>query len=169
MGVSATLSTEPGPQPTIVSLLTRDRWVEICRIVAVAIVALLFQQHSVPALVLWIAVAVGLYPLVKTGLRELFRERKIGTAIFITLATLIAVLGGEAVAGSVLMIIILIAEFIAELNTDRARASIKGLIGSVPQTATVRTDNQERAVPISGLQIDDIVLVRAREKLHPMA
>ncbi|MBL0158921.1 MAG: cadmium-translocating P-type ATPase [Bryobacterales bacterium] len=165
MGVSVTLSTEPGPQPTIVSLLTRDRWVEICRIVAVAIVALLFQQHSVPALVLWIAVAVGLYPLVKTGLRELFRERKIGTAIFITLATLIAVLGGEAVAGSVLMIIILIAEFIAELNTDRARASIKGLIGSVPQTATVRTDNQERAVPISGLQIDDIVLVRAGEKL----
>ena len=99
--------------------------------------------------VLWIAVAVGLYPLVKTGMRELFRERKIGAAIFITLATLIAVLGGEAIAGSVLMIIILIAEFIAELNTDRARASIKGLIESVPQTATVRTDNQERAVPIS--------------------
>ena len=56
---------------------------------------------------------------------DLVRERKIGTEIFVTIATLVAMLGGETVAGAVLMVIILIAEFIAELNTDRARASIK--------------------------------------------
>ena len=122
---------------------------EICRIVAVAIVALLFQQGSVPVLYFGLPLQSGCIRWSKPACAELFRERKIGAAIFITLATLIAVLGGEAIAGSVLMIIILIAEFIAELNTDRARASIKGLIESVPQTATVRTDNQERAVPIS--------------------
>lgn len=36
------------------------------------------------------------------------------------------------------MTIILIAEFIADLNTDRARASIKALIGATPRTAVVR-------------------------------
>ncbi len=75
--------------------------------------------------ILWVAVAIGLYPLVKTGLRDLVHERKIGTEIFVTVATLVAVLGGETVAGAVLMVIILIAEFIAELNTDRAPASIQ--------------------------------------------
>ena len=65
-------------------------------------------------------------------------ERKIGTEIFVTVATVIAMIGGEYVAGSVLLNIILIAEFIAEFNTDRARASIKALIGSVPQVALVR-------------------------------
>jgi cation transport ATPase len=88
----------------------------------------------VPVEVLWIAIAIGLYPLVKAGLLDLIHERKVGTEIFVTVATLVAVFGGEAVAGAVLMVIILIAEFIAELNTDRARASIKSLIGSVPQT-----------------------------------
>ncbi len=101
----------------------------------------------------------------KTGLIDLFTERKIGTEIFVTVATIIAMIGKEYVAGAVLMTIILIAEFIAELNTDRARASIKALIGSVPQTALIRADGKERTVPINELKIGDVVLVRAGEKI----
>src|SRR5262245_57170241 len=117
----------------IASLLTRQRWIEVGRIVLTGSVALLYWHHQVPIGLLWAAVAIGLYPLVKTGLLDLVHERKIGTEIFVTIATLIAVVGGETVAGAVLMVIILIAEFIADLNTDRARASIKALIGAAPQ------------------------------------
>jgi hypothetical protein len=39
--------------------------------------------------------------------------------------------------------IILIAELIADLNSERARASIKSLIGAIPQTALVRRDGCE--------------------------
>ena len=66
-----------------------------------------------------------------------------------TVATLVAMIGAETVAGAVLMVIILIAEFIAALNTERARASIKSLIGSVPQVALVRSTAGERTVPVS--------------------
>lgn len=38
-----------------------------------------------------------------TGLIDLIRERKVGTEIFVTVATLVAVFGGETVAGAVLM------------------------------------------------------------------
>ena len=55
-----------------------------------------------------------------------------------TFATIFALVGGEAAAGAVLMTIILVAEFSADLNTERARASIKGLIGTVPWTARLR-------------------------------
>lgn len=124
--------------PSFRTLLTRDRWIEIARILTVGAVVLLFQQGILPLPVLLGAVALGLYPLVKTGLLDLLRERKIGTEIFVTLATLIAMVGRKYVAGAILMTIILIAELIAELNTERARASIKALIGSVPETALVR-------------------------------
>ena len=117
------------------ALMTRKRWVEVARIVVTGLIALLYWQALVPVQVLWVAIAIGLYPLVKTGILDLIHERKVGTEIFVTSATLVAVFGGETVAGAVLMVIILIAEFIAELNTDRARASIKSLIGSVPQVA----------------------------------
>lgn len=147
------------------ALMTRERWIEVGRIVLTGLVALLYWQELVPVEVLWAAVAIGLYPLVKTGLIDLFTERKIGTEIFVTIATLVAVFGGETVAGAVLMVIILIAEFIAELNTDRARASIKALIGSVPQTAIVRTGGTEKTVAISEVKVGDVVLVRTGEKI----
>lgn len=151
--------------PSLSSLMTRERWIEVGRIVLTGLIALLYWQQLVLIQVLWVAVAIGLYPLVKTGLLDLIHEHKIGTEIFVTVATLVAVLGGETVAGAVLMVIILIAEFIAELNTDRARASIKSLIGSVPQIALVRDTAGERSVPISELLLGDVVLVRAGEKI----
>ena len=152
-------------KPSIRALLTRERWFEIARIVVVGIITLLYWRNVLPLPALWVAIAFGLYPLVKTGLRDFIKERKIGTEIFVTVATTIAMIGGEYVAGAVLMTIILIAEFIAELNTDRARASIKALIGSVPQFALVRANGQERKVPIAELKVGDVVLVRGGEKI----
>ncbi|HWS26036.1 MAG TPA: cation-translocating P-type ATPase [Xanthomonadales bacterium] len=149
----------------LLALMTHERWIEVARIVLTGVIALLYWRQWVSLPVLWVAVAIGLYSLVRTGLRDLLHERKIGTEIFVTIATLVAVFGGETVAGAVLMVIILFAEFIAGLNTDRARASIKSLIGSVPQVALVRAEGSERSVPIAQLRAGDIVLVRAGEKI----
>ncbi len=160
-----TTNSAPPAQSTLRALLTRERWIEISRIVLVGIMSLLFWLGLLPLPVLFAAIVIGLYPLTKKGIIDLFKERKIGTEIFVTVATIIAMIGHEYVAGAVLMTIILIAEFIAELNTDRARASIKALIGSVPQTALVRADGQERTVPIAELKVGDIVLVRGGEKI----
>lgn len=147
------------------SLMTRERWFEVARIVFNGLMALLYWRQLIPIQALWVAVAIGLYPLVKTGVVDLVNERKIGTEIFVTIATVVALIGGETVAGAVLMVIILIAEFIADLNMDRARASIKDLIGSVPQVALVRDARGERIVPIEKLRAGDVVLVRAGEKI----
>ena len=162
---SNTAITPSNAAPSLSALMTRERWIEVGRIALTGLIALLYWQQLVLVQVLWVAVAIGLYPLVKTGVLDLIHERKIGTEIFVTIATLVAVLGGETVAGAVLMVIILIAEFIADLNTDRARASIKSLIGSVPQVALVRDANGERSVPIAELKAGDVVLVRAGEKI----
>ena len=50
--------------------------------------------------VLFACVAVGLYPLAKTGLFDLVREHKIGTEVFVTIATVIAMIGREYIAGA---------------------------------------------------------------------
>lgn len=149
------------------TLLTRDRWLEIARIVVVGIVIAAYAAGFVPLPVLLVAIAVGLYPLLKTGVLDLVREHKIGTEIFVTIATVIAMLGREYTAGAILMMIILIAELVAELNTERARASIKALIGSVPDQALVRRGGTEGDVsmPIASVKPGDVVIVRAGEKI----
>jgi len=165
MNVNSAATTEQTSASSLRVLMTRARRIEVGRILLTGLIALLFWRQWLPLQILWLAVAIGLYPLVKTGLIDLIRERKVGTEIFVTVATLVAVFGGETVAGAVLMVIILIAEFIADLNMDRARASIKTLIGSVPQVALMRGADGERVVPIEQLRTGDIVLVRAGEKI----
>lgn len=155
------LASVSQPSEGHVSLFTPKRRREAARIVVVGILTLLYWRSVVPFSILLGALVIGLYPLAKTGLLDLWHERKIGTELFVTIATLIAVTGGEYVAGSVLMTIILIAEYIADLNTDRARASIKALIGAAPRMATIRTPDGERIVPIGELTAGAIVLAPA--------
>jgi len=138
---------------------------EIVRILTVGIASLLFYLEVIPLLVLLAAMAFGLYSLVKVAITDLIKERKIGTEIFITIAVIVSVLGKEYLAGSVVLMIILIAEYIASASGERARASIKELIGSVPKTAILKKNGKEETIQINDLKIGDIVLVKAGEKV----
>jgi Zn2+/Cd2+-exporting ATPase len=146
-------------------LLTPIRQREAARIVVVAALTALYWQGSLPFPLLLLTLGLGLYPLAKAGFTELWRERKVGTELFVTVATIIAFLGEEYVAAAVLMTVILIAEYIADFNTDRARASIKALIGAAPLTATVRTPAGEQTVPVGSLTPGSVVLVRAGDRI----
>ena len=156
----------PDRESTDRVLFTPKRQLEAARIVIVGILTLLYWRSVVAFPILLVAVAIGLYPLARTGLLDVWHERKIGTELFVTIATLIALFGGEYVAAAVLMTIILIAEYIADLNTDRARASIQALIGATPRTATIRTADGERTVAIGELTTGALVIVRAGEKIQ---
>lgn len=138
---------------------------EIVRILTVGIASLLFYIEVIPLPVLLSAMVFGLYSLVKVAVTDLVKERKIGTEIFITIAVIVSVLGKEYLAGSVVLMIILIAEYIASASGERARASIKELIGSVPKTAIIKKDGKEETVQINDLNIGDIILVKAGEKI----
>ena len=150
---------------TIRELSLRQRWFEIAVIVITGSAALLYWLGLLALPLLYSAVALGLVPLVRTAVRDLVRERKIGTELFISIATAIAMVGGEYVAGAVMLSIILIAELIADLNSERARASIKSLIAAIPQTALVRRDGREASTAIDDVKIGEIVIVRAGERI----
>ena len=85
--MSATLGSGTPNEGGLMALMTRERWIEVARIVVTGLIALLFWRGLVPIQVLWVAIAIGLYPLVKTGMLDLIHEHKVGTEIFVTVAT----------------------------------------------------------------------------------
>jgi cation transport ATPase len=145
--------------------ILKHRWLEAARIVIVGIIAALYWQNLVTLPYLFVAIAFGLYPLVKAGIIKLFKEKKIGTEIFVTVATVVAAIGNEYTAAAVLLTIILIAEWIADWNTDRARVSIQALIGSVPEVTLIRDETGDHIIPVKQIKVGDIVLVRSGEKI----
>ena len=138
---------------------------EIVRILTVGIASLLYYFGVIPLPVLLAAMAFALYSLVRAAATDLIKERKIGTELFITIAVIVSVLGKEYLAGSVVLMIILIAEYIAAASGERARNSIRELIGSVPKTTIVKRNGKEETVAIEDLNIGDVVLAKAGEKI----
>ncbi|MGJ1361171.1 heavy metal translocating P-type ATPase [Sphingobacterium spiritivorum] len=150
---------------TFKTFFSRQFLWEIVRIVTVGLASLLFYLEMIPLPVLLAATVFGLYSLLKTAILELVKERKVGTELFISIAVIVSVVGKEYLAGSVVLMIILIAEYIASASGERARASIRELIGSVPQTAIAKKDGKEEIVAISSLIMGDVVVVKAGEKI----
>ncbi len=66
---AAVSSDTPDSSHSLRALLTRERWFEIGRIMVVGIIALLYWRNVLPRPALWLAIAFGLYPLVKAGVR----------------------------------------------------------------------------------------------------
>lgn len=151
---------------TLVKLLfAREHWDELASIFIVGIACLLFILNILSLPLLITAVLFGLFTIAKHAISELITERKIGTELFITIAVIIALLGKEYLAGAVVLMIILIAEYIASVSGERARASIRDLIGTVPKVATVKRDGKHEVVDLSDIKTGDIVLVKAGEKI----
>jgi Cd2+/Zn2+-exporting ATPase len=146
-------------------LFAREHRLELSAIVVVGIAALLFSQESITLPFLLLAVFFGLSFIAKEALEELFSHRKIGTELFITVAVGIALLGGEYLAGAIVLMIILIAEYIASVSGERARASIRELIGTVPKVAIVKRGGAEVTIALNEIKVGDIVLVRAGDKI----
>jgi len=146
-------------------LFAREHRLELSAIAVVGIAALLFSQESITLPFLLLAVFFGLSFIAKEALEELFSHRKIGTELFITVAVGIALLGGEYLAGAIVLMIILIAEYIASVSGERARASIRELIGTVPKVAIVKRQGVEITVALNEIKVGDVVLVRAGDKI----
>ncbi|USN87596.1 MAG: cadmium-translocating P-type ATPase [Candidatus Nomurabacteria bacterium] len=146
-------------------LFDREHWVEIAAIVVVGLASLLFSLEIISIPILVAAILLGAYPIAKEALLDLFTKKKIGTELFITVAVAVALLGGEYLAGAVVLMIILIAEYIASVSGERARASIRDLIGTVPKTAIIKCGDKQLTVDLASIKIDDIVLVRAGDKI----
>ncbi|MDA2922847.1 cadmium-translocating P-type ATPase [Patescibacteria group bacterium AH-259-L07] len=147
------------------TLLQREYIFEIVRIVFVGSLIPLVWTEFLPLPFLFLAIAVGLYPIAKKAIIGILKKRMVNTELFITLATVIAVMGKEYIAATVILFLILIAEYVEELSGERARSSIKELIGTVPKIAVVRRNNEEVAIPIEKIEQGDIVLVRAGEQI----
>ena len=149
----------------IIEIIKANKF-EASRIGILAVLIALFYFSIIPIQILLAGLLFGVFGLAKEAIMEFLKERKVGTELYITVAVIVAVLGKEYLAAGIVLFIILIAEFIGDVMTDRARNSIKGLIDAMPKTARRKLPNgKEEVVDIDGLKIGDVVLVRSGEKI----
>ena len=118
--------------------------------------------HFQPVIIL--ATALGAWPIIYRAFKAL-RARRLDADVLVATAIIAASSVGEFVAAGEVAFIMQLGEQLENFTTRRARRSLGSLLALLPATARVRRGETEIEIPTGELQIGDIVVVRAGERI----
>ncbi|PWC91102.1 heavy metal translocating P-type ATPase [Azospirillum sp. TSO5] len=122
----------------------------------------------VPAVSQWaflLAMAVGLVPIARRAFAAAGAGTPFSIEMLMTIAAVGAVVIGAVEEATAVVFLFLVGELLEGFAAGRARASIQGLIGLMPDSALVESDGGTRTVPASGLQVGAVILVRPGDRV----
>ena len=104
-----------------------------------------------PATAIHIPLLLACIPISYTALQKL-KEKKIETELFLTIAPIISFIDHQEKPMVIVLIIMLIAEYLEKLISQRTQKEIKSLINLIPKNATIKTDHEEKIIPIADIK-----------------
>jgi Cd2+/Zn2+-exporting ATPase len=111
-----------------------------------------------------IALVLAAYPIFVLAFKALLSKR-LDADVLVSIAVIAASSVGEFVAAAEVAFIMLLGAQLEQYTIRRARRSLGSLLSLVPPTARVRRDGSEVEVAATELQVGDIVVVRAGERI----
>jgi len=133
-------------------------------LLAAGLLLSLLDVSTAPRVLEVLALVVGGLTFIPQSIRALGRGRlSVGTLM--TIAAIGAVLLGEVAEAATLAFLFSISEAMESYAMTRTRQGLRALMDLVPDRATVRRDGVERDVDPAELQIGDLLLVRAGERI----
>ena len=123
----------------------------------------LVPQSVATGLVL-VALLLAAYPICLRAIKALLAKR-LDADVLVSIAVIAASSVGEFVAAGEVAFIMLLGEQLENYTIRRARRSLGSLLSLVPPTAHVRRDGKEAEVAAAELQVSDIIVVRAGERI----
>ena len=128
--------------------------------------ATLFGLSAAIASPLYIAgMLLTLYPIARSGLTALWINRSFNINLLMTIAAVGAVVLGEYLEGATVIFLFAVGKPLEGYTADRARDSIRSLMGLKPTTATRVIGILEERVPVEQLAVGDVLLVKPGEQI----
>ncbi len=124
--------------------------------------------HAAPATERWAflaAMAVGLVPVARRAVSAARHGTPFSIETLMTIAAVGATAIGATEEAATVVFLFLIGEVLEGVAAGRARASIRGLTGLVPDTALLERDGATEQVPAASLRVGSTVLVRPGDRM----
>lgn len=120
--------------------------------------------RRVPWLVGLAIVLVGGFPVFRNVLRAALKGQIIAHTLM-ALGVVAALAVGEWATAAVVVFFMRVGDYVERFTTERARRAVKDLTVMAPQTARVERQGGEVEVPVEGVQVGEIVIVRPGENI----
>ncbi len=112
-----------------------------------------------------IGMVVALYPIAKSGLNTLVINRAFNINLLMSVAAIGAIAISEYFEGALVIFLFAISEALEGYTADKARDSLRGLMALKPTQARLKTGAETHLVDVNSLQVSDVVVVLAEERL----
>lgn len=132
-------------------------------LIVLILIAFSFSQifpHNFQLLVLalvWIPVA---WEAIK-GLKD----KKFGSELFFVLAAVVALLGDEERAITIVLLVVLIANYIEKLVEERTEHAIESLVSLIPTDVLIQKDSKEEIIHISQVSVGMRLIVKTGSRI----
>ena len=132
-------------------------------------VGLIFEfilEWDTSAEVLFMATsAISGYNIAREGFSSLMFRKKLSIDFLIMIAAVGSFFIGHGEEGAAVIFLFYLAEFLEDYAAERARKSIASLMELAPEVATVKRNGEEVKVPVSEVDINEVIVVRPGEKI----
>lgn len=105
------------------------------------------------------------YPILRSGIAGLLKEKRLNNDLLISAATLVALLMGEGLTALVVVWLVNLSELLQALTLDRSRRAIGELLNNKNEQAWLLVDGTQVSVPVESLKAGDTVVVHAGGKI----
>ncbi|KYH41061.1 MAG: ATPase [Candidatus Bathyarchaeota archaeon B26-2] len=109
--------------------------------------------------------AISGYNIAREGFSSLMFRKKLSIDFLIMIAAVGSFFIGHGEEGAAVIFLFYLAEFLEDYAAERARKSIASLMELAPEVATVKRNGEEVKVPVSEVDINEVIVVRPGEKI----
>ncbi len=126
----------------------------------------LFERITtwVPWYVGWVLVLLAGSPIFWNVIKAALRRQVISHTLM-SLGVVAALAVGQWPTAVVIVFFMHVGDYAEHFTAERSRQAVKRLTALAPQTARVERDGEERVVPLSEVQVGEIVIVRPGESI----
>ncbi len=121
-------------------------------------------NHLVPLPVGAALVLLGGMPVLGKVVRAAL-QRRVTSHTLMTIGAVAALIAGQWVAAGIVVVFMHVGDFIEQMTGRSARRAIRELMALAPQVARVERHGVEVEIPVTDVQVGDIVIVRPGEKI----
>lgn len=127
--------------------------------------ALMLAKIEIPFDPAWVTVAICGLPLAHAALARLVFEKRITSALLITIAMVAAIYIGELFAAGEVAFIMAIGSLLEDKTIQRAQRGVKNLINLAPKQGRLIRDGSDELVPVGQIEKGDVLRVLPGEAM----
>ncbi|HEX3580429.1 MAG TPA: cation-translocating P-type ATPase [Thermoanaerobaculia bacterium] len=139
-------------------ILAEDGWRIVVAGLAIPVIVAIGKPRAVFLLGIVAAIVAG-FPILREGVESLVR-RRMTMELSMSIAIIAALAIREATTALIILLFVLVAEVLEELNLARGRQALSMLTSLLPRTVEVQRREHMTELDIESVAVGDVVLVR---------